>query len=242
MGTSSARRAPTSRLWRRAKAAAGRYLAPEGGAGLEAREVVARYLAALGEGGAPGNQGLAAQFRLTRKAAQNLGAFLSEAASRGWDPAWGAATGAGEIMPFREPAPPVLAGALLEADGGLEAAVVRSSLAAVLQGLEENPSPARAVAGFLAEALYQRLVLDLGESLEAAGRSYGQWRQGLTGLRNWMVQTGAEEPDEPRLPEQWRGLAGWQWVTLALEKMLGRLQESSSQNRAAMINEPGAPP
>jgi hypothetical protein len=230
MGTSSARRAPTSWHWRRAKTAAGRYLAPEGETGLEAREVVARYLAALGEGGGPGNQGLAVEFRLTRKAAQNLGAFLSAAASRGWDAAWGAATGAGEIMPFRESALPVLAGALLEADGGLEAAVARSSLAAVLQGVEGAPPPsaARAVAGFLAEALYQRLVLDLGESLEAAGRSYGQWRQGLAGLRTLIAQAGEEELKEPPRSEQWRGLAGWQWVTLALEKMLARLQESAS--------------
>ncbi|RJR40190.1 MAG: hypothetical protein C4567_11075 [Deltaproteobacteria bacterium] len=226
MGTSSARRAPTTWRWRRAKAAAGRYLAPEEGAGLEAREVVARYLAALGEDGASG-QGLAAEFRLTRKAAQNLGAFLSEAASRGWDAAWGATTGSSEPGPFQETARPVLASTLLEADGGLEAAVARSSLVMVLHGLEgaPPPSPAQAVARFLAEALYQRLTLDLGESLEATGRSYGQWRQGLAGLRSWIVQAGEMELDEPPPPQQWRGLAGWQWVTLALEKMLGRLQE-----------------
>jgi hypothetical protein len=47
MGTSSARRGPTSALWRAAKGAATRYLSPEGGGSVTAQEVVAQYLAAL---------------------------------------------------------------------------------------------------------------------------------------------------------------------------------------------------
>ena len=50
MGTSSARRAPTTRRWRLAKAAATRYLSPESGGAVDAREVAARYVAALGAG------------------------------------------------------------------------------------------------------------------------------------------------------------------------------------------------
>lgn len=228
MGTSSARRAPTTWFWRRAKGAAIRYLALEGGAGLEAREVVSRYLAALGEDAGPGDQGLLAGFRLTRKVGQNLGAFVGEVASQGWGAAleaWGVSGEAGHSL---EIAAPLLAGALLETDGSLEDAVARSSLAAVLQdfGPSEKIAPAQMVTRFLAESLYQRLILDLGEPLEAAGRSYGQWRHGLDGLRSWIVKTGVMEGTEESLPaQQWRGLAGWNWVTLALEKMLGRLRE-----------------
>jgi hypothetical protein len=123
---------------------------------------------------------------------------------------------------------PVLAGALLEADGGLEGAVARSSLAAVLQGVgvSEQAAPAQVVTRFLAESIYQRLILDLGDPLEAAGRSYSHWQEGLNGLRSWIAGAGAMEgPDEPAPPEEWRGLAGWNWVTLTLEKMLGRLLE-----------------
>jgi hypothetical protein len=223
MGTSSARRAPTTWLWRRAKGAATRYLAPEGGAGLEARELVGRYLAALGEEAGSGSQGLLAAFRLTRKVGQNLGAFVDEVFSRGWDAAletWGLTGGAGLTLEL--PAP-VLGGTLIETDGSLEGAVARSSLAAVLQDFDptEKAAPAQVVTRFLAESLYQRLILDLGEPLEAASRGYDHWQQGLYGLRSWIVKTGAlEGPEEPPRPEQWRGLAGWQWVTLALEEML----------------------
>lgn len=226
MGTSSARRAPTTWFWRRAKGAATRYLAPEEGAGLEAREAVARYLEALGEGAGPGNRGLLAEFRLTRKAGQNLGVFVAEAASQGWEVAlrnWGFSDPSGEAGGIAAAA---LAGTLMEAGGGLEDAAARSALAAVLQdvGFTTCVDPAQVVTRFLAESLYQRLILDLGESLEAAGRSYRHWRQGLEGLKIWIAVAGTvEEPAKP--PEQWRGLAGWQWVTSALEKMLQRLLE-----------------
>lgn len=222
MGTSSARRAPTTRLWRRAKGAATRYLAPGEGRAVEAREVVARYLAALGEEPDPGNSGLLGEFRLTRKVGQNLGALAAEVASRGWDAALAERGLSGEAGSTRPKAAAVLAGALMEADGGLEGAATRSSLSVVLQDLKvaEQIDPPQIVSRFLAEALYQRLVLDLGESLEAASQGYGHWRQGLDGLKSWIAEAGKlEEPP----PQQWRGLAGWKWVTLALEKMADRL-------------------
>ncbi len=231
MGTSSARRAPTTWLWRRAKGAATRYLSPEGGVGLEAREVVARYLAALGEDAGSGGQGLLAGFRLTRKVAQNFGALVSQADSQGWHAAleaWGLTEGPGQP---REDVVPELAGALLEPDGSLEGAVARSSLAAVLQrfGPAEKVAPAQGVTRFLAESLYQRLVLDLGEPLEAASLSCGHLWAGLDGLRSWIAGAAAvQEPDEPPTPEQWRGLAGWTWVSLTLGNMLGHLLTSPS--------------
>jgi hypothetical protein len=123
---------------------------------------------------------------------------------------------------------PVLAGTLLEADGSLEEAVAHSSLGVVLQdfGPSEMVAPARAVTRFLAESLYQRLVLDLGESLEAASRGYGHWRQSLDDLQSWIDRPGAVgTAGTPPPPPQWRGLAGWNWVTLALEQMLRQLRE-----------------
>ncbi|MHB8069716.1 MAG: hypothetical protein ACYDIC_17625, partial [Desulfobaccales bacterium] len=229
MGTSSARRAPTTWFWRRAKGAATRYLSPPGGAGLEAREVVARYLAALGEDTGSGSPGLLAAFRLTRKAAQTLGAFAAQSAPRGGDMAMEA--GGGPQGPSRqEVAPAAMAGMLLEPDGSLEGAVARSALAAVLQdlGRSQDAASAKTVTRFLAESLYQRLVLDLGEPLEAASLSFGHWRQALEGLKGWIAGAAQEEPQAPPTPERWRGLAGWAWVTLTLEKMLGRLRGPSS--------------
>jgi hypothetical protein len=225
MGTSSARRAPTTWLWRRAKGAATRYLAPDGGFGLEAREVVARYLAALGEDTGPESQGLLASFRLTRKAGQNLGAFADTAASRGWDAALKECGITGEAGKSGDIAAPLLAGALLEADGGLEDAVAHSSLAAVLQDYDslKQGDTAQLVTRFLAESIYQRLVLDLGDPLEAATLNYSHWRQGLDGLKSWIAGAGAAADQPP--PENWRGLAGWNWVTLVLGKIMVRLLE-----------------
>jgi hypothetical protein len=227
MGTSSARRAPTTWLWRRAKGAASRYLAPAGAGGLEAREVVGRYLAALEETAAPGGQDLLAAFRLTRKAAQTLGAWAAQAGSPGGDAAlaaWGLTAGPGQSS---EEAFPALARMLLKLDSSLEGAVARSSLAAVLMDFDRQglSRPARLVAQFLAESIYQRLVLDLGESLEAAGLNFGHWRRGLDGLQGWIAGAAQEEPEAPATPEHWRGLAGWQWVTLTLGNMLRRLRE-----------------
>lgn len=231
MGTSSARRPPTTWLWRRAKGAATRYLAPSGGVGLPAREVVARYLAALGEETGAGSPNLLGSFRLTRKAGQNLGVFVGEVASQGWDAALETLGLTGGPEPSNTMAAPFLAGALLETEGSLEDAVAHSALAAVLPDYMNGKlvTPVQLVAQFLAESLYQRLVMDLGEHLEAAGGSYSHWRHGLAGLKDWITTAGTlEELDGPPTSKQWRGLAGWQWVTLALEKMLGRLQEPSA--------------
>ena len=227
MGTSTARRAPTTWFWRRAKGAATRYLSPEAGVGLEAREVVGRYLAALAGDSEPGGQDLLAAFRLTRKAAQTIGVLTAQAVSQGWDAAladWDLSAGPEKS---REGMVPALTGMLLEPDGSLEGAVARSSLAAVLQdvGAPAKIAPAQAVARFLAESLYQRLVLDLGEPLEAASLSCSHWRQGLDGLKGWIAGAAQAEPEAPGTPGQWRGLAGWTWVTLALANLLRRLRE-----------------
>jgi hypothetical protein len=99
---------------------------------------------------------------------------------------------------------------LLEPDGSLEGAVARSSLAAVLQdvGPPAKISPAQVVTKFLAESLYQRLVLDLGEPLEAP--ELPPLAAGLDGLK--ADRRGGAGELMRRIPRQRRGLAGWTWV------------------------------
>ena len=130
MGTSSARRGPTTALWRAAKGSATRYLSPAAGGEVSAREVVSRYLAALAE--TPGQGEALAAFRVTRKVAQELGALGEEAAARGWDAAL-----AGRGLASLAGGPPELlapgvAGVLAGSGGGLEEAVVRTALALVV--------------------------------------------------------------------------------------------------------------
>jgi hypothetical protein len=211
MGTSAARRAPTSRLWRQAKNAATRYISPEGGGAVTAGEVAARYLAALGEA----EQGPLAAFRRSRKVAQDLGAWAALES-----PDWGEL--AGQPPEVRAQG---VAAALAGAGGGLEDAVAHASLVQVLtEFAPDQPAPELLVAWFLAGALYLRLNLDLGEPLEAAGENFSRLRRGLDEIHRVIEQAaGAPAPEAPADPEAWRGLAGWTWVTRVLEAMLSRL-------------------
>lgn len=237
MGTSAGRRAPTTRLWRMAKGAATRYLSPEVVGRVEAREVVARYLAALQETGSQEDKRGLAAFRLTRKVAQDLGAFWSQAASQGWAGAL-TALGLGELT---GQSPEILAqglgAALVASSGGLEAEVARVSLAAVLcrhlslaSNLEPLPSPLpepfQLVRQFLAVALYLRLSLDLGESLEAAAPSFKRLKIGLEGIKGWIDKAaGSAVLGEPPVPNQWPGLAGWLWVTQVMAGLVQQLEQ-----------------
>ena len=230
MGTSAGRRAPTTRLWRLAKGAATRYLSPAGGGVVMAGEVVARYLAALGEG----DQGALAAWRLTRKWAQDLGALAALAASHGWEGAL-TAWGLGELVGSSPEGVALgLSGALVGAAGGLEAAVARASLAAVLMTSASigPPAPAARVAPgqlvrrFLAASLHLRLALDLGEPLEAAGASYRGLRNGMETLQRCIEAAADPMPAAPRDPEDWRGLQGWTWVTETAERLINRLGDS----------------
>jgi hypothetical protein len=232
MGTSAARRAPTTRLWRQAKAAATRYLTPEGGGAVSAGEVVARYLAALGEG----EPGTLAAFVLTRKTAQDLGAWLSRPAAAGGAAALEEA-GLGDLAGASpEVTAQVVSQVLVGPDGGLEAAVARTALGLVWAqapgagaGAGDSGPAAEQVQGFLAAALYLRLALDLGEPLEAAGKDFSSLRTGLDGLREWIVEAApAFAPAAPGDPEAWQGLKGWTWVTRVTEALLARLKGGGS--------------
>lgn len=231
MGTSSARRGPTTRLWRLAKGAATRYLSPDSAAAVEAREVAARYVAALGEAGGPGPAGALAAFRLTRKVAQNLGAFGCQADSEGWPAALGA-LGLQDLSHKPETLAHSLAAILGEAGEGLEEAVAHTALVGVLLKLPEpgssasTPEAAQLVGGFLADAFCARLTLDLGESLEAAAPGFVPLRQGLAEIAACLslaVETGRPQTSPPLTPTEWQGLPGWTWVTEMMAALLSRL-------------------
>ena len=228
MGTSSARRGPTTGLWRAAKGAATRYLSPAAEGEVSAREVVVRYLAALEE--TPGQGDRLAAFRVTRKVAQDLGALWQEVAARGW----GLALKDRGLAPLAlEPVDMLAAGVsgvLAGSGGGLEEAVVRTALALVIGPAVQSrnrPEPAQIVRQFLVTALHLRLALDLGEPLEAAAGGYGRLREGLSRIKA-VMEAGAEAagapPEPPASPGLWQGFTGWTWVTevmAALMKNLG---------------------
>jgi hypothetical protein len=232
MGTSSARQAPTGRLWRLAKAAATRYLSPANAGALEAREVAASYLAALGEEGGPGLAGALGAFRLTRKVAQNLGAFCCQADSEGWPQAlaaWGL-TDSPEASPALAQS---LGTALGAAGGGLEQAVAHTALVEFwldlpAPGAGPRPEPAMAVRRYLAAAFHLRLALDLGESMEAAAAGFFPLRQAIKDIavRVDLAAVAAQpETATPLLPQHWLGLPGWTWVTQLLADLLAQLSD-----------------
>ncbi|MGB9293074.1 MAG: hypothetical protein WCB64_07165 [Desulfobaccales bacterium] len=248
MGTSSARRGPTGPLWRLAKRAASRYFSPGNAGPLAAREVAARYVAALGEGSAPPEAtGALAAFRLTRRVAQNLGAFYCEAAARGWPAAlaaWGLREAAGEEgteVPAQS-----LSAALEIPGGGLEQAVAHTALVGLLLRQPRGgrgggvwapvpiaapvlaPEAARLVQRFLGDAFSLRLLLDLGESLEAAAPGFSPLRQGANEISRWIEQAAADPSSAPpplNSPEDWLGLPGWTWVTGVFQGLLRCLRD-----------------
>jgi hypothetical protein len=215
-------------LWRAAKGAATRYLSPAAGGEVSAREVVARYLAALSE--TPGQGEALAAFRVTRKVAQDLGALWQEVATRGWGVALKDRGLAPLVRDAADMLAPGVAGMLAGSGGGLEEAVVRTGLALVIGPAvqsQDRPQPAQVVRQFLATALHLRLALDLGEPLEAAAGSSGRLRDGLSRIKA-VIETGAlaaDAPSEPpATPGNWQGFTGWTWVTEVMAGLLGNLR------------------
>jgi hypothetical protein len=235
MGTSSARRGPTTGLWRSAKGAATRYLSPAAAGEVSAREVVSRYLAALAE--TPGAGEALAAFRVTRKAAQDLGSLWQEVAARGWNLAL---QDRGLTPLAREPVEllaPGLSGVLAGNGGGLEDAVVRTALALVIAPAvqsQDQPEPAQVVRQFLVTALHLRLALDLGEPLEAAAGSSAQLRDGLNRIKA-VIETGAEAtgppPEPPATSSLWQGFTGWTWVTEVMAGLMQYLKQGDPPGR-----------
>jgi hypothetical protein len=207
-------------------------MAPEDATPLEARELVQRYVAALEETSRTQGQDLLAEFRLTRKTAQFLGEFGDAVAASGLAVAletWGVA-GLAQASPAA--AISMLTQICLEDQGSLEAAVARTALAACLgKVITLDPSMVSTVDGsslvssFLAIVLSQRLAFDLGESLEAAATGWPAYQQRLVRLQEELAAAPVEVPDNSPETAQWRGLAGWLFVTRALEDILRRYQD-----------------
>ena len=240
MGTSTARRAPTTRVWRQAKSAATRYLSPESPSPVTAREVVVRFVGALEEGSEQEAGGALAVFSLARKIAQSLGNFCQQAKEQGRLKALGPRL-ADLLAQSPDAAAHDLSAAWLHGNHGLEEAALRPALiyqlSEILRPLSESresPPPPEAsseVPRFLAEAFYRRLVFDLGESLEAAAPGWRPLVEGLAGLKAELVRAAEIGAGEAPEPGNWQGLEGWLWVTRVLEGMLEHLaqQDLSSE-------------
>lgn len=218
MGTSTARRAPGTRAWRLAKITATRYLSLENPSPVQAREVVARYVAALSEGSAQEAGSPLAGFRLTRKMAQNLGEFCQQL--KGPDDGT-ATTSSGWPYPSPLAEAHALASAWLEQAASLEEAALRPALVQQLvEILRTFPEASRAVRKFLAAALYHRLVFDLGEPLEAAATGRLPLAEGLAAIQQVIAGAAEERAGAVPAPAAWQGLEGWLWTSKVLEEML----------------------
>ncbi len=200
---------------------------------MEAREVVRRYVAALEESSVAQGQDLLAEFRLTRKAAQALGEFGDLVAASGLAVAL-ESFGLKDLAQLPpEEAIPGLTQNWLEEQGSLEAAVARTALAMCLgraltldQAALSRIDGASLVRSFLVIVLSQRLAFDLGESLEAAAPSWPAYQQGLVRLQEELAAATVEITDNPPDTGQWRGLAGWIFVTRTLQSLLQRYHDT----------------
>ncbi len=213
MGTSAARKAPRGRGWRQAKAAASRYLAPDGGQAVAAGEVVRRYLLAVAGAVPTLEGGLAAAFGLTRRVAQDLGHFWQHNPK-------GTVTKEAATLEAH-----VLAQRWLPPAGDLEWAAARTALVAVLQehlaagaGGREIPGAAEVVRDFLARTVSLRLYLDLGEALEAAAWGAADLQAGQEAFTQAAAQ-GLAVSASPE-PENWLQFPGWLWVSRSLAGLL----------------------
>jgi hypothetical protein len=240
MGTSTARRAPGTKAWRQAKAAATRYLSPDGQAAVTAQEVVARYMKALEDGAGQNTDGVKGAFRLARKIAQNLGEFCQQIKERGFQTGFYAAG-------FRNPAfrtPKEFAQGLatlwLDQAVSLEGAALRPALVRVLTELGEDcqriaqgraVSTSQTVKNFFAEAVYCRLLFDLGEPLEAVSSGWYPWVSGLAGIKKEIFRAVEAAAGDVPTPANWQGLEGWLWVTQVMERLMDYLIPSLDLNR-----------
>ncbi len=237
MGTSTARRAPSTRAWRLAKGAATRYLSPESATPVEVREVLSRYVAALEEGSDQEGGGTLAAFRLTRKMGQNLGDFFQQVKDQDWQMTlrkWGLGDLASEPP---EVAAHGLAAIWLPQTSGLEEAAVRpalvdllsESLDAFITSPERPPFPetSHVVKRFIAGAFYYRLVFDLGEPMEAAAAGWRPFSAGLAEIKAEITRTVEAVAPEAPTPADWHGLEGWLWVTRVMQELLGQFSEKN---------------
>ncbi|MFP3867959.1 MAG: hypothetical protein ACLFUU_07345 [Desulfobacteraceae bacterium] len=239
MGTSTARKAPTGKFWRRAKASASRFSSSKNNGQVSAAEVVAGYVTAIKD-----NQAAAPIFPQIQQVAGNLGRFYQKLALHGLDQAWrdfGLDELIGTPMPSTLPA---LVDILAGPGAALEAAVARSALIEILaagpvstkDGYFEQraakpgePSPqtiSGRIRNFLAEAVYQKLASDLGEALEAQAADSWTGAARLQELRQ-SIQGILPPPDEEieEFDLSWSDLQSRAWIEAQLQLLLDRLEQ-----------------
>lgn len=191
MGTSSARKAPGGKFWRTAKITVARFAAGAEASPPKAKEVVARYLAALTADAADRKEAGGGVLPVIAETAASLGKFYRSWEQQGWETAL-AGLGLDAVAAGQTASMPALLDQLAGPGGSLEEAVARAALldhletvlavAAAGQPTATFTAPNDAlsrVSHFLGLALYHNLLSDLGESLEfhAPTVSLGYQRQ-----------------------------------------------------------------
>lgn len=238
MGTSMARKAPTGKFWRAAKAAASRFSSPHNTGHFGVSEVVSRYIAALRETTFPASTGSLAAIR---QVAENLGAFHSRVAKVGVERAL-EEHGLNNLI--SRPPEEMIAGwvDMLAGPGALlEEAVARSTLVdgvvknfqasgvswhRYLQEISSVTAITSTIRDYLATALFHKLCSDLGESLEA------QAQDAATGLRHrqnigLFIQQRRRQLDEgDSLDIDWSQADRQTWISRQLATLMACLVSS----------------
>lgn len=238
MGTSMARRAPRSKSWQAAKATASRFSSPNNTGQVTAAEVVGRYVVAVQDSYGTVKQTARAEIMpQLQHVARNLGRFCQTLARQGRESAL--KESGLESRPDQPPHEliPALVDALAGPGATLEEAVARSALSTILaersedylSGLRDVSAAAVAdkVRQFLAEAVFQKLASDLGESIEAHAGAVAAGGQRLQELRRFFqaqlhLTAGMADGFELSWPDsEWRA-----WIAGQLEALLARLERS----------------
>lgn len=245
MGTSIARRAPTGKFWRVAKATASRFSSPKNTGQVTAAEVTARYVTALGES-SPGSRTSSEQPSLPQilQGAQNLGGFYQKLTLQGLDQTL-SEYGLGHLIGS---SPLTVISGLVDALTGpgavLEEAVARSALidlwAGKLAEAAEDyfswsnrwrsectlPTVINQIRHFLAEAVFQKLASDLGEPLEAQAGGAARGCHRRQQLRHFIhAQIMLESDDPDKFDFFWSDQQRPIWISRQLQILLTRLEQ-----------------
>jgi hypothetical protein len=212
VGTSSARKAPVGKFWRPAKISLARFASGKEASPPTVQEVVTRYLTVLTSDADYDKEGAKNFLPLLVGAAASLGNFYRGWEQEGWEAAL-AGLGLDAVAAGKADIMPALLDKLAGPGNTLAEAVVRAALLdhlePVLPFREKSPprqkssdsSPIRSflnVAHFLGQALYRKLLSDLGESLEFHAPAVHLGTQRQEEIRyHILASVPALEPPEP---------------------------------------------
>jgi hypothetical protein len=211
VGTSSARKAPVGKFWRTAKTYASRFASGKEASPPQAKEVVARYLAALQADGDGDNQGDQNFLPFLAGAAASLDSFYRQWEQDGWEAALANLRLPPRQAQNRENIIPALLDRLIGPGNKLAEAVARAALIDHLEVVlsacdnfppKQQPSDLTSnnkISHFLGLALYRKILSDLGESLEFHAPDLKLGRRRQEDLRSHILaKIPAWEPAEVR--------------------------------------------